>query len=127
MKKTKTYSALEKTVFFTGLVILFGLFSYLIFQSITSKYEPAKLEINISREVGTEYSTFKTVVQNKGGTTAAAVNISFDLYKNGTIIETAMVRMDYVPIQSQKTARVVFYQQSTSDSLVVSSITYEEP
>lgn len=128
MEESKKPNGIEKMVFVLGLLILSLLVGYLSYQWTTKENKPPSLKIATSHDPSFESYTFKVETENTGEETAKSVNIKFDLYQEGKVAESAVLEIDYVPIQSKEQGWVSFSKKrKTSDSLAVSSISFLRP
>ncbi|WP_324719353.1 hypothetical protein [Salinimicrobium sp. HB62] len=124
----KEPNVLEKTIFVVGLLIIVLLLSYLSYDWATRSDAPPDLKISTRMESNSSGNTYKVETKNVGMETAKAVHIEFNLYRDGSVKETAVLDIDYVPVQSKETGWVSFRQSKTmTDSIVVGSVSYLKP
>lgn len=126
MNQQKNY--LERTTFFLGLLILASLISYLCLEIINKEKSPPALEVHSTFEPALPGNTFRIVVQNKGGETAKNVQISFNLYRNGQVVESAQMNTGYVPVHSEISGWISFSsKRKPADSLAVGAMNFLKP
>ncbi|HET8839569.1 MAG TPA: FxLYD domain-containing protein [Flavobacteriaceae bacterium] len=119
-------SFIEKGIFFSGIVILIGLFGYLFYQIVNGEKTHADLKFSIERQEESPL-TFKVEVTNTGGQTAEEVSMAFVLYENGKEIATTSASVTYMPVRSKTKLWIVFYDIQSADLLKVSSVSFREP
>lgn len=129
MEKTEEkLNNLERSVFVVGLLVLMALIGYLSYKWATKVNEPPHLEISISREEVQNNNTYRIETRNRGKETAKSVNIKFDLHRKGEKVQTAVLEIVYVPVQSKEIGWISFPGNPTAlDSVSVSTITYLRP
>ena len=126
--RKKKQNLLEKITFYLGLIILFLLVGYLLFEFKTKQDLPPNLEITTAYQPSMSHYTYKVETTNKGHETATSVNIGFDLFQNGEIAEKAVLTLSYVPRDSKEEGWVVFRKtRNASDSLVITSVSFLKP
>src|SRR5690606_13998407 len=124
----KSYNVVEKISFALGLVVLVALVSFLVYQMVQKQNVPPILELSIVEEPLTPDYDFIIEVKNVGEETAESISIVLNLYQEGIAVEESMIRLQYIPIKSKKTAWIVFGQkEKLGDSVIVSSITFVKP
>ena len=127
-KEKKSYNTVEKISFALGVLVLFALVSFLIYQMFQKEKAPPNLEITIAEDTSTTKYDFKVVVENLGEETAEAATIKLSLYQEGNAVEDGTINLQYVPVKSKRTAWIVFQKKKkTGDSVTVASITYVKP
>lgn len=119
-------SFIEQGIFFSGIVILIGLFGYLFYQIIDGEKTHADLKFSIDRKEESSL-TFKVEVTNVGGQTAEEVSMAFALFENGKEMATTSASVTHMPVQSKTILWIVFYDIQSADSLKVSSVSFREP
>lgn len=91
-----------------GALLVLGLFGLLAVQGVTQDSEPdLQVVVTDSRQVSGAH-TVRVQVNNSGGQTAEAVEVSGDLSRGGATVDTGSVTIDYVPAHSHRTATLVF-------------------
>lgn len=122
------HNSLEKSVFIVGLLIIGSVIGYLTYLTFQDRKRPPLLVVTSYYEPNmTDYS-FQVTVENLGEETAANANIKMSLYQNGKIVETGILNINYIPIESSETGWIVFdRERQLTDSLVLSSMTFLKP
>lgn len=91
-----------------GALLALAVCGLLAFQAITRDGEPAlQLEVTGWQQGPGGYAV-SVQVTNSGGRTAEAVEVSGEVIRGGTTVETGSVTIDYVPADSRRTATLVF-------------------
>jgi len=127
-KQKKSYNTVEKISFTLGILVLFTLVSFLIYQMSQRKENPPILKVTIVEELLTNNYDYIVEIENIGEETAESANIKLSLYQDGKAVEEGTVNLQYIPVKSKRTAWIVFQtKRKIGDSVAVSSITYVKP
>ena len=119
---------LEKITFYFGLFILLLLIGYLVYQGSSREEKPPKIEVSAFFQPQGQENIYKVEIRNNGQETAQFVNIRFDLYQQGKLAESAVLEINFVPVQSKEEGWISFSRKrGPSDSLVVGAKTYLKP
>ena len=124
----KERNILETITFYSGILILIILLSYLGFGIFQNDNKPPELLVSLTKDPNSAGNKYKVEVENKGGKTAEAAKISFELYYKGKVSGQAELEIDFVPQRSKEIGFIVFPgQQFPADSVVINSISYIQP
>ena len=124
----RKHNIIERITFGFGLISLFAIIGFLIFDMNNSKRETPQLQIKAEYDASVKPNGYKIIVENSSKQTAADAQISFGLYHDGKLSNSATATFDFIPAKSQKTAWIVFYSdRNPSDSLVIQSVTFLQP
>lgn len=122
------HNIVEKIVFSFGLIFLLSLTGYLSFLMYKSKSKPPELQVVSIYKPEMRNYAFEVEIRNTGEETATNAQIKLSLYQDGKAVESGTLNIDYVPVKSKETAWIAFKRKRKStDSLVVSSLTYVKP
>lgn len=120
---------LEWLVFGVSLLLLAGVFGYLLYQVFNYKatdpevyaeaeYDPSELAPN----------RYKVTVFNRGGTTAEQVIVDFTLYKTGEPLEESELQIAFSPKESKREGWVIFRNNPLqADSVIARIVSYKRP
>lgn len=127
-KIRRKHNIVERITFGLGILSLVAIIGFLILDLNENDSLPPQLQISTSYITSVTPYCYQIRVKNTSKQTAADAEITFGLYQNGVLEESATVNFNFVPAKSLKTAWVVFYTEpKPSDSLVVISSTYVKP
>ncbi len=124
----RKHNTIERITFGFGLISLFAIIGFLLFDMDNSELETPQLQIKTDYDASAKPNGYKIIVENSSKQTAANAQITFGLYHNGKLQNTATTAFDFIPAKSQKTGWIVFYSdRKPSDSLVIQSVTFLQP
>ncbi len=126
MNNQKNY--LERTTFFVGLLILAILIGYLSIEILGETKKVPALEVQFVHQPALPGNTYKIDIKNNGGETAKEALIFFHLYQNGRVVESAQLKIGYVPVHSEVSGWISFSRDAVpTDSLAVGPISFLKP
>lgn len=127
-KKKQRFNLVQRAIFIFGLVVLLGLFGFLIYESNQNNERPPHLETTIIPHSQSPQHKYQLLVKNTGEETAKNASLLVNLYHKDDLKESVTLSIDFVPPGSEVEAWVVFKDQATpEDSVVVSSMSYLVP
>lgn len=122
------FNTVERITFLMGLAVLVSIIIYLTFLISQHRTDPPQLVITTKYQPAMAHNAYEIRVENEGEETAVNASINLSLYQDGKSVETSTVNINFVPIESEEVAWIVFYsKRKPSDSLVISSVTYVKP
>ncbi len=128
MTNKEERNILETITFYSGIVILIILLSYLGFRIFQNDSNPPELLVSLTKDPNSAGNKYKVEIENMGQKTAEAAKISFELYYKGKVAGKAELEIDFVPQRSKEIGFIVFPgQQFPGDSVVINSISYIQP
>ena len=127
--KEEKKNFLEWAVFVVGLLLVLSVFAYLGYKTFTHQPAPPDIEVNY-RADPSEAAPFRfaIVVSNKGGETAEEVTVELVQKKQDVTIETAALKLSFVPKDSKREGWLNFHQDpKMADTLFVRVVSYKRP
>ncbi len=121
MTKKNKHNGVEIATFIFGLVTLAAVVGYLAVQVFAGRKSPPKLDITVVSMPG-ECCLYKISIENRGGETAEAANITF--MQGNTEVP---LFIDYVPANSRREAMLAFPDSSGTRLPSVKSISFNLP
>jgi uncharacterized protein (TIGR02588 family) len=122
-------NVLEWIVFSLSLLLISGIFGYLIYQSVI--YEPGSPDLVVTFKSDPSPNNpyrFHVSVENKGQETAEEVNIELVLEKDGQELEMATLQIPYAPKESKREGWMVFSKNpEMADTLYSRVVSYKKP
>lgn len=120
---------LEWIVFSLSLLLISGIFGYLIYQTVI--YEPGSPDLVVTFKSDPSPSSpyrFHVSVENKGQETAEEVNIELVLEKDGEELEMATLQIPYSPKESTREGWLNFSKNpAMADTLYSRVVSYKKP
>lgn len=127
-RKKQRFNLVQRVIFIFGLIVLSGLFGFLIYESGQHNKQPPNLETSLKHYPEVPQHSYRVLVKNTGEETAKNASLFVNLYQEGALQESATLSIDFVPPGSEVEGWVVFkYPATPNDSVVVSSMTYLVP
>ncbi|HEY4650782.1 MAG TPA: hypothetical protein VIG72_05175 [Pontibacter sp.] len=120
---------LEWLVFCISLLLVSGIFAYLVYQVIgyTSE-EPDVFAEAHAAPSRLSPNRYRVTVYNKGGATAEEVIVDFTLFKAGEELERSEMQIPFSPVDSKREGWVIFSNNpAQADSLVARVVSYKKP
>ena len=120
------FNGVQLTVFILGALLILGLIGYLSYKAVKLDKRPPQPEVTAVYQSDLPAYTYRVKVENKGGETASNMNLKMTLYQDGKSKESGTFSISYLPINSEQVGWMVFEtQRKSTDSLVVSSLTFK--
>src|SRR5690606_28093111 len=120
---------LEWIIFSLSLLLISGIFGYLIYQSVI--YEPGSPDLVVTFKSDPSPNSpyrFHVSVENKGQETAEEVNIELVLKKGGQELEMATLQIPYSPKESTREGWLNFSKNpAMADTLYSRVVSYKKP
>ena len=120
---------LEWIIFSLSLLLICGIFGYLIYQSVI--YEPGSPDLVVTFKSDPSPNSpyrYHLSVENKGQETAEEVNIELVLEKDGQELEMATLQIPYAPKKSIREGWLNFSKNpATADTLYSRVVSYKKP
>lgn len=127
-KKKQRFNLIQRVIFIFGLLVLLGLFTFLLYESGQHKSQPPNLEVFIEHHPERPQHSYQLMVKNTGEETAKEASLLVSLYQEGEVKESGTLVFDFVPPGSTEEGWIVFTSAHTpEDSVVVSSMSYVVP
>lgn len=118
---------LEYIVFWTSLVLIASLLTYLTYTTIAVESSPPILQIEFQQQP-TEVNPylFRLLIFNQGIETAEEVEVELMLEKDGKIMESSKMKLDFVPGESRREVWMNFSKDpELADTIYARVVSYK--
>lgn len=112
-----------------GLVLTLAMLGFIGWQAWKSEGEEVPgIEIHVQRIVPAAGGwVVEIAAQNVSAATAAAVQIEGELIKDGRVLATSQVTLDYVPGNSERRGGLLFREDPRAHDLEMRALSYAKP
>ena len=111
-----------------GLIATLGVIGFLVVEGVRAHGAEPELTVVAEQAVrGAGGYTVPVAVRNSGYATAAAVEVSGTLERDGAAVEQRRVTFAYVPGRGQATGGLLFHNDPAAYRLVLQAEGYEDP
>ncbi len=127
--KEEKKNFLEWAVFAIGLLLVLSVVSYLGYKTFTYEPTPPEIEVNYWADPS-EGAPFRYAIEvsNNGGETAEEVTVELVQKTGDATIETAALKLSFVPRDSKREGWLNFHQDpKMADTLLVRVVSYKRP
>ncbi|MEC9483291.1 MAG: hypothetical protein UMU75_08220 [Halomonas sp.] len=118
----------ERLVALVGAIAVVAVVGVMFWQALYGDDSPPNVKVELVRIVPNgDNHLVKILAINSGGNTAAGATIRGELIRDGRLIESSSVTIDYVPPHSEVQAGLYFNQEPTPQALKLFANGYHRP
>lgn len=111
-----------------GLVLVVATVIFLLYQAFVAEVPPPDIRFAVEETVETSTGFLTRVsVHNEGGKTVSALTVTAELKRDGTVLESSDVTLDYVPAHSTRQVGFFFAENPNDYDLNVQAGGYQSP
>ena len=112
-----------------GLVLVTSMIGLLAYEGLAGDGSPPDVVLKIqSRHHQQQSHAISVTVMNQGGEPASALKIQGELLdEQGSVVESAMSEIDYLPARSEREAGLIFTRPTENFQVKLRALGYEKP
>ena len=111
-----------------GMLFVVGSFATLMREAFVARHPVAQIEVRVDEILPSRHGYLvSVVVDNAGDATAASLAVEGVLERDGVVVETSTITLDYVAAGSQRDAALFFSSDPRDGELSVRPKGYIEP
>lgn len=127
-KRRSGGTAVEWSVAALSAVMVLALVGFLLHDALTRSPTPPDLDVRSDSVVSVSAGYLLALtVSNRGGRTAASVQLHGELLAGDSVLESSDAVLDYVPVGAQRNAGLQFERDPEAHAVRVRVTGYEEP